>query len=81
MTEKSFYDYVLSHCGGDWSDQKTRFAEAAYEDSAFPKRSVDFDELSRYIEMQAHEYMTTSVFDDLWSLYCEKYSLSDSSLW
>ena len=81
MASKSFHDFVLTYRGADWSDPKARFAEAAYEDSAFPKRSENFDELSYYVEMQADEYMTTAAFDELWTLYTEKYSLGNDDLW
>lgn len=73
--KKSFYQYVLSYRGGDWSDSKARFAEAMFEDVAFPKNSTSFDELSAYIEMQADPYMTTSTFDELWDMYNTKYNL------
>ncbi len=68
---KSFYEYVLSHRGA--SDQYGRFAEAMFLDQAFPKTATDFDELTAYIEMQAHEEMSTGVFDELWDLYATKY--------
>ncbi|MER1987541.1 MAG: YozE family protein [Solibacillus sp.] len=71
---KSFYHYVLTFRGGDWSDEKARFAEATFEDSAFPKTATSFDELSHYIEMQSNEFLTTSAFDALWHLYELKYS-------
>lgn len=68
---KSFYHYVLTFRGGEWSDQKSRFSEAMFEDHAFPKTSMSFDELSRYVEMQSDEFLTASAFDELWSLYAE----------
>lgn len=75
---KSFYHYVLSFRGGDWSDQKSRFSEAMFLDPAFPKQAEEFDELSTYIEMQADEFMTTSAFDELWDLYAIKFGLHRS---
>ncbi|MEK4229296.1 YozE family protein [Solibacillus sp. FSL H8-0538] len=73
--KKSFYHYVLTFRGGEWSDQKSRFSEAVFIDPAFPKISSSFDELSSYIEMQADEYLTTTAFDELWELYSVKYGL------
>lgn len=70
---KSFYHFVLTYRGA--SDEKGRFAEAVFNDPAFPKTAADFTELTAYIEMQAHEEMTTSVFDELWDLYATKYQL------
>lgn len=71
--EKSFYLFVLTFRGGDWSDQKSRFAESMFHDHSFPKASTSFEELSSYIETQADEYLTTSAFDELWDIYRLKY--------
>lgn len=68
---KSFYHFVLTFRGGDWSDDKARFAEAAFLDHSFPKQSESFQELSEYVEMQADELLTSTAFDELWSLYEE----------
>lgn len=71
--KESFYSFVLTFRGGDWSDNKSRFAESAFYDHSFPKTSCSFEELSSYIETQADELMTTSAFDELWDLYMIKY--------
>ena len=71
--EKSFYHYVLTFRGGEWSDRKVRFAESMFVDHAFPKVSDDFDELSNYLELQSDEYLTIDAFDELWELYVLKY--------
>lgn len=70
---KSFYQYVLTFRGGDWSDQKTRFAESAFIDHSFPTTSTSFEELSSYIETMADEHLTTQAFDELWELYRLKF--------
>lgn len=70
---KSFYLYVLTFRGGDWSDQKSRFAESAFHDHSFPITSTSFEELSSYIETQADENLSTAAFDELWDLYQLKY--------
>ena len=67
--KKSFYLYVLTFRGGDGQIQKVRFAEEVFHEHNFPKQSVDFDELSSYIEMFATENLTTETFDMLWDLY------------
>lgn len=71
--KKSFYHYVLTFRGGDWSDSKARFSESMFIDLGFPKSSTDFDELSSYIELQSNDYITTTAFDELWELYVLKY--------
>ena len=68
---KTFYHFVLTYRGA--SDEKGAFAEAVFEDMAFPKASISFDELSAYVEMQADDAMSTSVFDELWEAYRVKY--------
>lgn len=67
--KKSFYLFVLTFRGGEWSDPKVRFAEEVFHEHNFPKQSSDFNELSSYIEMYATENLTTETFDDLWDLY------------
>lgn len=71
--KKSFYHYVQTFRGGEWSDPKVKFAESMFIDLAFPKMSEDFDELSNYIELQSDEYLTIAAFDELWDLYTLKY--------
>lgn len=71
--EKSFYHFVLTYRGGDWSDQKSRFAESAFHDHGFPKTSTSFDELSSYFETKADDDLSTSAFDELWEIYRLKY--------
>lgn len=66
---KSFYLFVLTFRGGDLSDQKSRFAEAAFHDHSFPKTSTSFEELSSYIETKADHDLSTSAFDELWEIY------------
>lgn len=70
---KTFYHFVLTYRGAN--NAQGYFAEAVFEDSMFPRTSSSFSELSEYIEMQASEYMTTTVFDELWDVYATKYSL------
>ncbi len=71
--KKSFYHYVQTFRGGEWSDSKVRFAESMLIDLTFPKTSEDFEELSNYIELQSDEYLTIAAFDELWALYEIKY--------
>lgn len=71
---KTFYHFVLTYRGA--SDEKGIFAEAVFEDSAFPKASDSFDELSAYVEMQGDSNMSTNVFDELWEEYREKFEIS-----
>ncbi|HWL24040.1 MAG TPA: YozE family protein [Ureibacillus sp.] len=72
---KSFYHFVLTFRGGDWSDQKSRFAESAFFDHGFPKTSTSFEEISSYIETKADEALSTAAFDELWDIYRLKYEI------
>ena len=74
MNKQSFYHYVLTFRGGEWSDRKVRFAESMFVDHAFPKVSTDFEELSNYLELQSDENLTIGAFDELWELYVLKYN-------
>ncbi|MEG0259921.1 MAG: YozE family protein [Lysinibacillus sp.] len=67
--DKSFYLYVLTFRNGDWSDSKVRFAEEMFQEHSFPKQSMEFEEISGFIEMYATENLTIQAFDELWALY------------
>lgn len=73
--KKSFYHFALTYRGGEWSDEKVRFAESMFLDHAFPKMSDSFEELTNYIEFQSDEYLTIGAFDQLWDLYESKFSI------
>lgn len=75
VLKKSFYHFTLTFRGGEWSDEKVRFAESMFLDHAFPKMSDSFEELTNYIEFQSDEYMTIGAFDQLWDLYENKFSV------
>lgn len=70
---KTFYQFVLTYRGAH--NEQGAFAEAVFHDLSFPKSSMDFHELSAYIEMQADSAMSTYVFDEIWEEYREKYDI------
>lgn len=69
---KSFYQFALAYRGGSKRDPYARFAEAMFNDHSFPKTSVTFDELSRYLEEKADADMPAAVFDEIWQAYEER---------
>ncbi|GEN82636.1 UPF0346 protein [Sporosarcina luteola] len=71
--DRSFYQFVLSFRGGKKDDQKAVFAEAMFNDHAFPKGEKSFDPLSRYLEEKADPEMPSIIFDELYALYEERY--------
>jgi uncharacterized protein YozE (UPF0346 family) len=71
--DRSFYQYVLSFRGGKKDDQKSAFAEAMFNDHSFPKDEKNFDPLSRYLEEKADPDMPSIVFDELYTMYKERF--------
>lgn len=69
LLKDSFYQFVLRYRDSLRADSKQLFAERVFDTHDFPKSSIDFHELSRYIEMQADSEMPASVFDELWEEY------------
>jgi len=52
-------------------DEVTRFANEAFKDHEFPKQSTDYDEVSRYLEMNGSYLSNMAVFDEAWEIYQE----------
>jgi len=50
-------------------DSISHFANHAYEDHSFPKGSIDYDEISSYLEMNGHYLNSMAVFDEAWEHY------------
>lgn len=50
-------------------DDITRLANLVFLDSAFPRQSVDFDEVSSYLETQAAFSFPLKFFDQIWEQY------------
>ena len=52
-------------------DPISSFANAAVDDLQFPKQSIDFDELSHYLELNADYLDSMAVFDEVYREYSE----------
>ncbi len=50
-------------------DEISQFANDAYEDHSFPKMSMNYEELSSYLELNGEYLPSMSVFDHAWELY------------
>ena len=61
---KSFYDYISRSVDYGAKDRMSRLANAIHSDQGFPKRSEEFDEISRYMEDNPHYSRLLSIFDD-----------------
>jgi uncharacterized protein YozE (UPF0346 family) len=58
-------------------DSISVFANNVYDDHSFPKTSLDYDDLSSYLELNGHYLESMSLFDEAWELY----RLSEESNW
>ena len=58
------YEKIILHLAHDWAD-------LAFEESAFPKHTDDFDEVSRFLEEHASFSFNLGDFDAIWQEYLE----------
>lgn len=73
--KRSFYLFALSYRGGALDDDKSVFAEAMFKDLSFPKGETAYDPISRYVEEKADSELRSIVFDDLYKVYEERFTL------
>lgn len=72
--EISFYQYLMTERDPHNQDDITLFANEAFYDRTFPKQSENYDEVSRYLELNANYLPSMTIFDDAWNIYQEKYT-------
>ncbi len=65
----SFYQYLMTERDPYKQDDTTKFANAAFSDSQFPKQSKDYDEISRHLELNTDYLPSLTIFDDAWQSY------------
>lgn len=66
---KPFYTFLMKYRQPKEVDEITKFANEAFNDHTFPKQSNNYDELSRYLEMNGHYLRSMSIFDEAWDAY------------
>lgn len=66
---KSFYHFLMRYRNG--KDELAKFAESAFRDHSFPKNSSEYDDLSRYLEMNGDYLPSMVLFDMAWDLYLQ----------
>jgi len=66
---KSFYEFLLIYRGKLSADNQSKLAEWAFHDHDFPKHSIDYGEISDYLEWNSPFVSALAVFDELWDLY------------
>ncbi|WP_296111431.1 YozE family protein [uncultured Limosilactobacillus sp.] len=72
MYRESFYQFLMTQRNPNQPNEIEQFANDAFFDSAFPKQSQDFDEISKYLEENATYLYSMTIFDDAWQLYLAK---------
>lgn len=68
---KPFYTFLMKYRQPKEIDSITIFANHAFLDHSFPKQSIDYDEISRYLEMNGDYLESMAVFDAVWDIYIQ----------
>lgn len=68
---KSFYHFLMRYRNGGNRDEISQFANDAYFDHSFPTQSKNYDEISRYLEIDVDYLPSMSVFDQAWDLFLQ----------
>lgn len=71
MNQESFYRYLMTQRNLNSADEIEQFANNAFLDSAFPKQSTDFEEISQYLEENADYLPAMTIFDAAWRRYLD----------
>ncbi|MBB1079101.1 YozE family protein [Limosilactobacillus sp. STM2_1] len=67
----SFYHFLMTQRNPNSADEVQQFANNAFFDSAFPKQSTDFEEISKYLEENADYLPSMTIFDESWQRYID----------
>ena len=71
MNQESFYRYLMTQRNPNSADEIEQVANHAFLDSAFPKQSTDFEEISQYLEENADYLPAMTIFDAAWRRYLD----------
>ena len=71
MNQESFYRYLMTQRNPNSADEIEQLANNAFLDSAFPKQSTDFEEISQYLEENADYLPAMTIFDAAWRRYLD----------
>lgn len=53
------------------NDEVEEFANQAFFDQSFPKQNRDFEEISKYLELNGSYLQNMTIFDQAWQRYLE----------
>lgn len=68
-SNRSFYNWLMTHRNNVSANEIQHFANNAFLDLTFPKQSMDFDEISNYLEENTSYLMSMTTFDKAWDMY------------
>ena len=68
---KPFFTFLMRYRQPKEVDEITKFANHAFLDHSFPKQASDYDEVSRYLEMNVDYLVSMTIFDEAWDLYLQ----------
>ena len=68
---KTFYQYLMTHRNREGKSELAIFANHAYLDHSFPKRSTDYHEISQYLELNGDYLPSMRIFDEAWEMYVQ----------
>ena len=69
QVRKSFYSWLMTERNPKSNEPKAILADLAFQDTAFPKHTDDFDEVSRFLEEHASFPFNLGDFDAIWEEY------------
>ncbi|GAA0459301.1 YozE family protein [Alkalibacillus silvisoli] len=69
---KTFYHFAMQFRGIESkSDERKQLAEWMFRDHDFPKQSTNYDDITRYLEMNSPFPGALKAFDALWDEFLE----------
>lgn len=66
---RSFYHWLMTQRDSKVDLAAAELADLVFTDTAFPRQSSDFDQISRYLEEEASFVFNLSQFDQIWETY------------
>ncbi len=69
---KSFYWWLMTKKNVSLIDEIAQFANSAFYDNEFPKQSINFEEISLYLEENGNYLYSMTIFDNAWNQYLNK---------
>lgn len=68
---RSFYQFLMTERDPNNHSEIAEFANNAFFDHSFPKQSKDYDEISRYLELNGGYLPSMLIYDQAYQLYLD----------